>query len=140
MTKQDWRDLAETRLIDAGILLQSQRWAAVYYLAGYAVECGLKACVVDFVEKNAGIIFEKQGFSDACWTHKLSELIVVAGLAGVCDADGIANPAFGQNWAAAILWNEASRYLLVPEPQARKLYDAISHPQDGVMKWIRDHW
>jgi hypothetical protein len=79
MTKQDWRDLAEARLIDAGILLQNQRWAAVYYLSGYAVECGLKACVVDFVEKNPGIIYEKRGFSDAGWTHKLSELIVVAG-------------------------------------------------------------
>lgn len=39
MTKQDWRDLAEARLIDADVLLQNQRWAAAYYIAGYAVEC-----------------------------------------------------------------------------------------------------
>lgn len=140
MTKQEWRDLAEARLIDAGVLLQSQRWAALYYLAGYAVECGLKARVVDSVEKNPGIIYEKRGFSDACWTHKLSDLIVVAGLGAACDADGITNPAFGQNWAEVIKWNEASRYAFVSDPQARKLYDAISHPQDGVIKWIRDHW
>lgn len=112
----------------------------VYYLAGYAVECGLKACVVDFVEKNPGIIYEKRGFSDACWTHKLSDLIVVAGLSAACDADGISNPAFEQNWAEVIKWHEASRYVFASEVQARKLFDAISHPQDGVMKWIRDHW
>src|SRR6185437_3984079 len=121
MTKQDWRDLAETRLTDAGVLLQNQRWAAVYYLAGYAVECGLKACVVDFVEKNPGIIYEKRGFSEACWTHKLSELIGVARLGAACDADGIRNPAFGQNWAEVIQWNESSRYVLVSELQARQL-------------------
>ncbi|HVA48013.1 MAG TPA: hypothetical protein VNH11_16710 [Pirellulales bacterium] len=140
MTKQDWQDLAETRLIDAGILLQNQRWSAVYYLAGYAVECGLKACVVGFVENNPGIIYEERRFSDACWTHKLSELIGVARLDAACVADSVANPAFAQNWAVTIRWNEASRYVLVPEPKARELYDATSHPQDGVMKWIRDHW
>lgn len=140
MTKQDWRDLAETRLVDAGVLLQNQRWAAAYYLAGYAVECGLKACVIDLVEKNPGIIYEERRFSDSCWTHKLGELIGVARLDAARVADEIANPALARSWAAVIKWNEASRYVLVPEPQAREIYDAISHPLDGVMKWIRDHW
>lgn len=140
MTKQDWRDLAEARLIDADILLQNQRWAAAYYIAGYAVECGLKACVVDLVARNPGIIYEDRRFSDACWTHTLARLIGVAGLDGDCDAQCKANVAFAKNWAAAIQWSEASRYDLTPEPRARELYEAISEPQDGVMKWIRDHW
>lgn len=140
MTKQDWRDLAEARLIDADILLQNQRWAAAYYIAGYAVECGLKACVVDLVEKNPGIIYEERRFSDSCWTHKLTELVGVARLEAARAADEIANPAFAQKWAVVIRWNEAYRYVCVSEPDARQLYEAISHPQDGVMKWIRDHW
>ena len=36
--------LANARVADAEALLQSRRWAAAYYLLGYAVECGLKAC------------------------------------------------------------------------------------------------
>jgi len=33
------------RLKDAEVLLQKGRNEAAYYLAGYAVECALKACI-----------------------------------------------------------------------------------------------
>jgi HEPN domain-containing protein len=39
------RQLAEERLLDAAALLAARRWAGAYYLAGHAVECGLKACI-----------------------------------------------------------------------------------------------
>ena len=38
--------LAQTRIDDAGVLLAQSRWDAAYYLAGYAVECSLKSCVI----------------------------------------------------------------------------------------------
>lgn len=37
--------LAKERVKDAKSLLGRKRWSAAYYLAGYAVEVGLKACV-----------------------------------------------------------------------------------------------
>jgi len=37
----DLKILAETRVADAMALLQAGRWAAAYYLLGYAIECGL---------------------------------------------------------------------------------------------------
>jgi hypothetical protein len=38
--------MAGERVRDAAALLKARRWSAAYYLAGYAAECGLKACVV----------------------------------------------------------------------------------------------
>ena len=46
VNRTQWQEFAERWLIDAKHLLDNHRWAAAYYLAGYAVECGLKACVL----------------------------------------------------------------------------------------------
>ena len=47
-TRVEWQQLAECRIEDARAHLDPAvgRWAAAYYLIGYAVECGLKACVM----------------------------------------------------------------------------------------------
>jgi HEPN domain-containing protein len=47
MNRTDLQILAEDRLKDAEVLLANGRFGAAYYLAGYAVECGLKACVFE---------------------------------------------------------------------------------------------
>ena len=43
MKRLEWQQLAERWLVDAKCLLDDRNWSAAYYLAGYAVECGLKA-------------------------------------------------------------------------------------------------
>ncbi len=43
MDREQLEQLAELRLEDAEALIASGRWAAAYYLLGYAVECALKA-------------------------------------------------------------------------------------------------
>lgn len=45
MTRQDLQELAEMRLADAEALLVAGRYSGAYYLAGYAVECAIKACI-----------------------------------------------------------------------------------------------
>ncbi len=45
MNRNHFQQLAEDRLKDAHILLENRRFDAAYYLAGYAVECALKACI-----------------------------------------------------------------------------------------------
>ena len=49
MTRADFQKLANERVADARALLAARRWGGAYYLAGYAVECGLKSCVIAFV-------------------------------------------------------------------------------------------
>ncbi|MGD0298300.1 MAG: HEPN domain-containing protein [Bryobacteraceae bacterium] len=39
------QQLSEQHLADAQVLLEQKRWPGAYYLAGYSVECALKACI-----------------------------------------------------------------------------------------------
>ncbi len=45
MNRIDLQQLARARLREAEALLNAGEWSGAYYLAGYAVECGLKACI-----------------------------------------------------------------------------------------------
>jgi len=45
MNRSDFKKLAKVRLKDAQALLEKGCYSGAYYLAGYAVECGLKACI-----------------------------------------------------------------------------------------------
>ena len=40
---------------DARALLAAGCWAGAYYLAGYALECALKACILKFVEATGNV-------------------------------------------------------------------------------------
>jgi hypothetical protein len=55
MNRAQLRQLAEDRVLDAACLLAGGRWAGAYYLAGYAVECGLKACIMAHIEATGAI-------------------------------------------------------------------------------------
>ena len=88
------RRLAEDRVLDAGALLKESRWSGAYYLAGYAVECGLKACVLAFVERT-GVIFQDKKFLEKCWTHDLETLVKAADLEVTRGLDISANSNLG---------------------------------------------
>jgi HEPN domain-containing protein len=45
-TRAEFQELAETRLKEAKALLDLGMWNGSYYLAGYAVEVVLKACII----------------------------------------------------------------------------------------------
>jgi HEPN domain-containing protein len=45
MTRKDLQKLAAIRLKEAKLLLAANAPDGAYYLAGYAVECALKACI-----------------------------------------------------------------------------------------------
>ena len=46
VNRRSFQQLADLRLREADALLQVKEWSGAYYLAGYAIECGLKARVV----------------------------------------------------------------------------------------------
>ena len=43
MNRADFRQLALCRLEEAEVLLRTRKFSGAYYLAGYAIECALKA-------------------------------------------------------------------------------------------------
>jgi len=142
MSRAELQGFAEARIRDAEVLLKAGRWQGAYYLSGYSVECGLKSCVLAYIERT-GIIFKNKEFLQSlpkCWTHKLEELVELAGLKAKRDADAKANPILSSNWGTVNNWNEASRYQLKNQKDAEDIYTAIIHPSDGVLQWIRQNW
>jgi len=140
LNRLDWQQLEERWLVDAKHLLDDHRWSAAYYLAGYAVECGLKACVLARVGATPEVIFEDKKFSEKCWTHSVLELVKHANLAATRAADVAANVALGNNWLVVKDWNEKARYETKSHQKAKKRYVAITDNPNGVMQWIRVHW
>ena len=92
MNRQEAQQLADEWVVDAKLLLDAGRWHAAYYLAGYAVECGLKACVLACIEKT-GILFQDKRFAERCYTHDLEVLVKAADLEAARGPDIAANPA-----------------------------------------------
>src|SRR4051812_11874562 len=109
LNRAQLRQLAKDRILDARCLLAGGRFAGAYYLSGYVVECGLKACIMAHVEA-VGAIFVEKKYSKKCWTHDLEVLLALANLKPTLDADLAVNAALFTNWGIAKEWTETSRY------------------------------
>jgi HEPN domain-containing protein len=138
VNRTDLQQLAELRLEDARILLQYGRYAAAYYLCGYAVECGLKACIARQIREHE--FPPSATFSRDVYTHKLADLVKYAGLSVEHSAQLDASAQFKVNWDVVQKWTEQSRYEHWTQQEARELLDAANQAPDGVMQWIRQHW
>jgi len=127
--------LSETRLSDAKLLMDNGRFAGAYYLAGYAVETGLKAVISkQFIE---GVIPEKR-FVEKIYTHDL-EALARLGLAAELNA-ALGNTSFAANWSLTTQWSEASRYEIIDLYKAAGLMDAITADPDGIAPWLQQYW
>ena len=142
MTRADWQQIAEERLLAADALLTAKLWASAYYLAGYAVESGLKSCILARLGASPEILFQEGGkqFSVDCWTHDIEKLIKRAGLERDRAADIAANANLRTNWGLVGKWDENSRYQMKTQIDAEELYNAITDSANGVMQWIRVRW
>jgi hypothetical protein len=63
-----------------------------------------------------------------------------AELESLWKAEAAANPTFRTLWAVTESWDEESRYGRKSEVEAKDLYQAITDPTNGVLRWIRAHW
>ena len=138
MNRTDLQQLARIRLTEAEILLAGQQYSGSYYLAGYAVECGLKACIArqtrrhDFPDKKTVV---------ESYTHDLSILVRIAGLQRSLDQEIRNDPqGFAPYWTVVRQWSEQDRYSIIDQRTAQNLVEAISHRRHGVLRWLRRHW
>jgi hypothetical protein len=140
VNRREWQQLAERWLVDAKAQLDAHRWSAAYYLAGYAIEGGIKACILARLAAVPEVIFEDKRFSEMCWTHDTNALVKLAGLEAARATDTTANLALRKNWQVVNAWSEQSRYQTTSHQKAKKLYQAITDNVNGVMPWIRVRW
>lgn len=142
MNQAQLRQLADDRVLDAAALIAGGRWSFAYYVSGYAVECGLKACVLARMGVT-GWIFEPRVKIDEVITHDFTKLLAIAGLTpdhnSALATSAAGSGAFVGNWGIALSWNVSSRYAPHTEAEARELYRAVTEA-DGVLPWIRNYW
>lgn len=131
------KSLAELRWNDAEVLLGAGRHSGAYYLAGYAIECGLKAVIA--LSFRATVIPSKRFVNDI-HTHNLESLIALAGLKQQLDAAGHDNPELEANWAFIAGWKESSRYETIDPFTANRMIMAVGDPKSGVLQWLKTHW
>jgi HEPN domain-containing protein len=130
------------RIEDADLMLGASRWPTAYYLAGYAVELGLKACILKHIEDTGIIFYDKDYLASLgkCWTHDFPRLLDLAGLTAAFGLARQGNPNLEVSWGIAKDWKESSRYELKTQADAEQLYRAIANDPDGVLTWIRTIW
>jgi hypothetical protein len=135
ITKADFQKLADMRVREAKILLDAGEWDGAYYLGGYGVECGLKACIIRRL--NTSAYWPEKSFMDNCYKHDLKLLLRLADLETEMNSGG---PVLAR-WAQVKDWSEQNRYeLSKAETFVRAFYDAIADPSEGVLQWIKSRW
>jgi HEPN domain-containing protein len=137
MNRNDLKELARIRLREARVLLRNKQYEGAYYLGGYVVECGLKACIA---KQTRRYDFPDKKTVNASYQHTLTSLVRVAGLALVLDQEMRDDLEFANNWAVVKDWSEESRYKKRTKKDARSLYSAITNKKHGVLRWIKQHW
>ncbi|HBH54530.1 MAG TPA: DNA-binding protein [Planctomycetaceae bacterium] len=139
MYHTDFQRLADSRIQEAAALLEltTPLPNGAFYLAGYSVECALKACIA---KKFGQGEWPRKDFVLKCHTHDLNKLFECADLTSLRDAEFRHDVHFGQNWSIVKDWSESSRYETHHLREAQELVNAIQDIDHGVLRWIRQYW
>lgn len=96
MNRADLQKIADVRIEDARVLLDTGRFEAAYYLLGYAVECALKSCIAKQIRE---FDFPDKKLINDSYSHDLLKLLRVSGVRHIFEEDWKANSALESNWA-----------------------------------------
>jgi HEPN domain-containing protein len=139
--RNDLQKLAETRVTDARALFEAGRFDAAYYLAGYAVECALKACIAKLSRHHEFPISPES--AREIYSHDFKKLLNAAGLAQIFENAKAADSKLGVYWGFVKDWTEKSRYDRkgkVAKQRAHEIIEAVAEPEHGVLQCIRKYW
>lgn len=138
MNRADLKKLAKLRVKDAEVLLNSRRHEGAYYLLGYAVECAFKACIAKRIKQ---FEFPDRKLVNDMYTHDLTKLLSISGLAVEHNEESKNNVNFQENWLIVKDWTEQARYSTkVTQAQTKDFYVAVTDPRNGVLSWLQRYW
>jgi HEPN domain-containing protein len=137
VAKAELEALAQEKLDDAAALVANSRWSNGYYLAGYAVELALKACIAKAFK---AVTIPDKDFVNATYSHNFRNLAGTAGLSADLRSREQADAGFAANWGVVTSWSPDARYARATQQQAEELLQAISDEDNGVFPWIRAFW
>jgi HEPN domain-containing protein len=138
MNRADFHKLSEIRLKEAKVLLDRKCYEGTYYLAGYAVECALKACIAKRTQ--AYDFPPKPQVVRDFYQHDIRSLAKMAGLELELNKRLLVVQ-FKSNWDFVCNWSEEKRYETHINPKtARDLYRAVTNSRNGVLAWLKKYW
>jgi HEPN domain-containing protein len=137
MNRIDLQEISTMRLLESKALLAAGFPEGAYYLAGYAVECALKACIAKRTQQHD---FPDKKLTEKSYTHDVERLLDAAGLSEILKIDLSRNPGLKLDWETIREWSEQSRYELKTLPEATALLKAIDDREGGLLPWIQLHW
>ena len=138
MNRSDLQRLADVRLHEAYALFTASSFDGAYYLAGYAIECALKACVA---KQTREFDFPDKRLVERSYSHNLIQLLEVAGVKAAFEEAGVEDQGLRESWGVVQNWSEASRYALdVTEKSAQDMLAAVGDEVSGVLPWLKKYW
>lgn len=137
LRRTDLQKIAQTKLKDALLLLDHHRYSNAYYLVGYAVEIGIKACIARQIAPET---IPPKSFVDKIFQHRLPELIGLAGLKSELKSEQDRDTSFAASWNLVCQWSPEIRYENVDSYTAQLMVNAVNDETSGVMQWIRRFW
>lgn len=138
MNRTSLQLITRQRRQEAAALIRAGLFPGAYYLAGYAVECALKACIARQTDRYD---FPDERLATEAWTHNLEKLVQLSGLQAEFRRERQASQALQLNWTIVKDWSEAARYdLSITRAQARDFYSACTTRRTGILPWIRQRW
>ena len=138
MNRGDLQRLSDVRLQESRALLAAGFPEGAYYLAGYAMECGLKACIARQTREHDFPPDRRQ--VERIYSHDLNGLLDVAGLSSDLKSLVDGSPAVELDWNTIKDWSEKSRYEQRTHEEAQALLDAIERENGGLLRWVRQRW
>ncbi len=137
MNKTELENLAAIRIKESEVLLTADCYEGAYYLAGYALECLLKAHIAKQVRE---FDFPNKKLANDSYTHKLTDLVITAGLKQTLTEQENNNEQFKLNWAVVINWSEESRYKsTITKEEAQDIFNAITDDESGILPWLKKY-
>ena len=141
MNRSTFRKLAEARLLDAKALLKAKRYDAAHYLAGYVIECALKACIA---KKTRLYDFPPKDTNRDFYIHELEKLVKVAGIENFFKRDRSSDAQLARYWEIVKDWKpDVIRYDLrgmVDAKTVKTFLFAIEDKQHGVLQCLSKYW
>ena len=137
LRRTDLQARAQSITESAILLVKNHRWSDAYYLAGYAVELGLKACIAKQLSPET--IPDKE-FLKNILKHEFDLLIGLAGLRQELKEELRGDSVFAANWAIVGEWSTDRRYEAVDPTSAQLFVSAVADSNSGVLEWIKRFW
>jgi hypothetical protein len=102
-----FKQLAELRLNEARLLARHKNPSGAYYLAGYVIECTLKAIIAQQFRANE---IPDRGLVNDVYSHDLAKLLRLAGLESQLNTACETDSDLERRWSIIKNWNEQARY------------------------------